>query len=202
MVKTLSMNEFFLCFVPLFVAVDAIGILPIFLSLTEGLESRRLRTVIVQSVITAALVAIVFLAFGPVLLSFLGITVPDFMISGGFLLLAISLSSLLSGEKSQRGVDVESLGSVPIGVPLITGPAVLTTCILLANTHGRIVTAAAAVSNIALAGIIFWFAKPITRLLGRTGTKTISKVTSLFLAAIAIMLMRRGIFEAIASAFR
>lgn len=194
------MSEFWLCFVPLFVAVDAIGVLPIFLSLTEGLESQRLRAVILQSVATASTIAIAFLVFGPVLLKFLGITVPDFMIAGGFLLLAISLSDLLTGEKKQREADAKSLGAVPIGIPLITGPAVLTTCILLANTHGKLITAIAVVLNIALAGIIFRFAEPITRRLGHTGTKTISKVASLLLAAIAVMLMRRGIFEAILSA--
>ncbi|RJX28723.1 MAG: MarC family protein [Desulfarculus sp.] len=196
------MNEFWLAFVPLFVAVDAIGVVPIFLSLTEGLETQRVRAVIVQSVITAASVAVAFLAFGPALLSFLGITVPDFMIAGGLLLLAISLSDLLTGEKKQREPDPESLGAVPIGIPLITGPAVLTTCILLANTYGKTITAGAAVINVALAGVLFWFAGPITRLLGRTGTKTISKVASLFLAAIAVMLVRRGIFEAIVAAGR
>lgn len=195
-------NEFWLCFVPLFVAVDAVGVLPIFLALTEGLEARRLRTVIAQSVVTAALVALAFLAFGPALLAFLGITIPDFMIAGGFLLLAISLGDLLAGATRLREADPESLGAVPIGVPLITGPAVLTTCILLANTHGGLITAAAAIANIALAGITFGFAKPITGLLGRNGTRAISKVASLIMAAIAVMLMRRGIFEAIAAAGR
>jgi multiple antibiotic resistance protein len=193
------MNEFLLCFVPLFVAVDAIGVLPIFISLTEGLDEVKFRSVLIQSVITASSVAIIFLVFGPSLLLFLGITVSDFMISGGSLLFIISLSDLLTGEKRQHDVDSESLGAVPIGIPLITGPAVLTTCILLANTHGKMITTAATLLNIAIAGVIFLFATPITNLLGRTGTKTISKFASLLLAAIAIMLMRKGIFEAIAS---
>lgn len=187
------MNEFWVCFVPLFVAVDAIGILPIFMTLTEGMDKARLRIVIVQSVITAAVVALVFLAFGPVLLSFLGITVPDFMIAGGILLLAISLSDLLTGEKRQRQTDPESLGAVPIGVPLITGPAVLTTCILLAGLHGKILTSVAALINIALAGIVFEFSKSITHALGRAGSRTVSKIASLLLAAIAVMLIRKGI---------
>jgi multiple antibiotic resistance protein len=191
------MNTFWLCFVPLFVAVDAFGVLPMFLSLTDGLDSKRLRTVIIQSVLTASSVAVVFILAGPVLLRFLGITVPDFMIAGGFLLLAISLNDLLTGEKRLRETDVSSLGAVPIGIPLITGPAVLTTCILLANTHGKPITAAAVMFNIALAGLIFGFAEPITRRLGRTGSKAISKVASMLLAAIAVMLMRKGVVAVI-----
>ncbi len=194
------MYEFWLCFIPLFVAVDAIGVLPIFLSLTEGLDPRRLRSVIRQSVVTASAAAIVFLAFGPSLLSFLSITVADFMIAGGILLLAISLVDLVTGEKRQRVADPDSLGAVPIGVPLITGPAVLATCILLATTHGKTVTAAAVLTNIVLAGAIFSFARPITRGLGRNGTRTLSKIASLLLAAIAVMLIRRGILGAVAQA--
>ncbi len=194
------MNDFWLCFVPLFVAVDAVGVVPIFVSLTEGLEATRLHAVIFQSVATASVIAVAFLVFGPALLAFLGITVPDFMIAGGILLLVISLNDLLTGEKRQRQADIESLGAVPLGIPLITGPAVLTTCILLANTHGKLITALAVVVNIAIAGIVFWFADPITRRFGRTGAKSVSKVASLFLAAIAVMWMRRGILEAIAAA--
>jgi len=89
---------------------------------------------------------------------------------------------------------------VPIGIPLITGPAVLTTCILLANTHGKTITAVAIMINIALAGLIFGFADPITKRIGRTGSKAVSKVASMLLAAIAVMLMRRGVFEMIAAA--
>jgi multiple antibiotic resistance protein len=193
------MNTFWLCFVPLFVAVDAVGVLPMFLSLTDGLDSKRLRTVIIQSVLTAATVAVVFVLAGPMLLRFMGITVPDFMLAGGLLLLAISLNTLL-GEKRVQEVDVSSMGAVPIGIPLITGPAVLTTCILLANTHGKIVTSTAVILNIAIAGLIFGFAGPITNRLGRTGSKAVSKVASMLLAAVAVMLMRRGLFEMISAA--
>ena len=190
------MKDFWLCFVPLFVAVDAVGVLPLFLSLTEGIDAVRLKKVVLQSVLTAMTVALVFLAFGPVLLRFLGITVSDFMIAGG--ILAIALSDLLSGEKKHRQMDRASLGAVPIGVPLITGPGVLTTCILLVSLHGRLLTSVAVIANIAIAGVVFAFSGAITRVIGRTGAKTLSKVASLLLAAIAVMLIRRGITDILA----
>jgi multiple antibiotic resistance protein len=189
--------NFWVCFVPLFVAVDAIGVLPMFITLTEGLPTARQRSVIIQSICTAAPVALIFLFGGPTVLLFLGITIPDFMIAGGILLLTISLSDLLTGEKRQRKIDPEGLGAVPIGIPLITGPAVLTTCILLATTHGQMITAGAVIANIGLAGIVFWFAEPLTRWLGKTGTRVVSKIASLLLVAIAVMLIRKGIFETI-----
>ncbi len=192
------MTKFWLCFVPLFVAVDAIGVLPLFVSLTEEMDKSRIRAVILQSISTACIVAVAFIWFGPALLRFLGITVADFMVAGGVLLLAISLSDLITGEKRQRQVEPDSLGAVPIGIPLITGPAVLTTCLLLTSMHGRWITTAAVVVNIAFVGLVFLAAGPITRVLGRTGTKTASKLASLLLAAIAVMLMRKGIMGILA----
>lgn len=189
------MKEFWLCFVPLFVAVDAIGVLPLFVSMTEGLPADRLRKVVAQSVVTAATVALAFLLFGPLLLRFMGITVADFMIAGGLLLLVIALNDLLSGGKRRRLLEQADLGAVPIGVPLITGPGVLTTCLLLVGLHGRTLTASAVVVNIALAGLIFAFSGRITRAIGLSGTRTVSKVASLLLAAIAVMLIRKGIAD-------
>jgi len=187
------MKTFWLCFVPLFVAVDAIGVLPVFMGLTENLSPSRKTGVLIQSLVTAMLVALVFLWLGPSLLRRVGISVSDFMVAGGLLLLVISLSDLLTGEKRQRMLDANTLGAVPIGVPLITGPAVLTTSVLLADTYGILLTGTAAVINIGIAILTFWFSKPIAVFLGEAGTKTLSKIASLFLASIAVMLIRKGV---------
>ena len=193
------MKNFLLCFVPFFIAVDAIGVLPIFIGLTTGLSSAHKKKIIIQSLITASAVSIIFLLAGPKLLELVGVSVSDFMVAGGILLLVISLSDLLTGEKRQRLIDAETVGAVPIGVPLISGPAVLTTSLLLVNEHGVILTTLALLANIVIIGIVFFMASPIERVLGLAGSKTISKVASLFLASIAVMLIRRGIFEIIAT---
>ncbi|OPY10263.1 MAG: hypothetical protein A4E66_01587 [Syntrophus sp. PtaB.Bin001] len=188
------MKSFWLCFVPLFVAVDAVGILPLFMSLTEGMDFRKFRRIIYQSIITAIAVALVFLVLGSALMNLLGITIADFMVAGGILLFVISLNDVLATEKAQQHtVDPDSLGAVPLGVPLISGPAVLTTSLLLNNQYGFIPTAAALVLNILLAGGVFSSSRIIYRFLGKTGAKTISKITSLLLAAIAVMIIRRGL---------
>jgi len=187
------MLEFWLCFVPLFVAVDAIGVLPMFLSLTEGFDAAKVRRIIAQSMITAIVVALLFLAIGKFVLHFLGITVADFMIAGGILLLTISVSDILSPEKRQRQVDPESVGAVPVGVPLIVGPAVLTTMIALAGQYGFLWTIAAAMINILIAGLVFRTSGSIIRVLGKAGARVISKLASLLLAAIAVMMIRKGI---------
>jgi len=193
------MNEFWLCFVQLFVAVDALGVLPVFIGLTEGLNPRQVRSIILQSIFTAALVAILFLLLGKALLDMLGISPPDFMIAGGSLLFVISMGNLVSDDKSRRKSDPDSVGAVPIGVPLITGPAVLTTCLLLSNQFGTELTLFATVLNIVIAGIVFRFAGPLTRFLGHAGTKTLSKIAHLLLATIGVMMIRKGIFALLAN---
>jgi len=187
------MRDFWLCFVPLFVAVDAIGVLPMFVNLTEGLPGDQTRRITTQSVVVAAIVGLAFLAIGQAVLALLGITVADFMVAGGSLLFVLSVRDLMSMEKVQRAVDTESLGAVPLGVPLIVGPAVLATTLLLTNEHGPALTALALMANIAIAGAMFLLAETIVGFLGRTGAKTVSKLASLLLAAIAVMMVRRGI---------
>lgn len=187
------MESFVLCFIPLFVAVDAVGVLPLFMNLTEGIEQNKIKKIIIQSMITALIVALAFIAVGTATLKLLGITVADFMIAGGTLLFVISIRDMLSVEKNRYAVDLESMGAVPIGVPLITGPAVLTTSMLLVNEHNLFITSLAIITNILIAGGVFFMAPFIERAIGKTGSKTISKITSLLLAAIGVMIIRRGI---------
>jgi multiple antibiotic resistance protein len=187
--------KFWLVFVPLFVAVDAIGVLPLFMSLTEGLSKVQIRKIIIQSALTAFAVSFLFLAIGQFVLKLLGITVPDFMVSGGILLFAIALSDMLRYDKRELLVDPESLGAVPLGIPLIVGPAFLTTTILLLNQYGLKATSVSIALNIALAAVIFFMSGIIHKLLGKAGSKTVSKLASLLLAAIAVMMVRKGIYS-------
>ena len=187
------MKSFWLCFVPLFVAVDAVGLLPLFINLTEDIEPQKIRRIILQSMITALIVALIFIAVGTAILRLLGVTVADFMVAGGTLLFVISIRDIFATDKRSYVADPEIIGAVPIGVPLITGPAVLTTSLLLINEHSLFVTAAAMCVNILIAGVVFYFAPFINRVLGKTGSKTVSKITSLLLAAIGVMIVRRGI---------
>jgi len=189
------MREFLLCFVPIFVAVDAFGVLPIYFNLTEGLNREEHKKIIFQSVLTAAVVSLTFLFVGERILRFIGITIPDFMVAGGLLLFGISVHDLLSVNKKPKHVDLESLGSVPIGVPLIVGPAVLTTILLLLGPHGYFYTVFALITNILIAGLVFLGSYRLNLILGKAGGRTVSKIASLILAAFAVMMIRRGIMK-------
>jgi multiple antibiotic resistance protein len=165
----------------------------VFLNLTEGIDTKELRKILLQSLITAMIVALVFIAIGEFVLRLLGISVADFMIAGGILLFGLSLSELLTLEKQRHNVDAEALGAVPIGVPLIVGPAVLTTTLLLLRQYGFLPTFVSLIGNICIAGVVLWFSPSLHRLLGKAGAKAVSKLASLLLAAIGVMMVRKGV---------
>ena len=165
------LNDIFLVFIPMFFTVDPIGILPVFASLTQGLSLKEKREIIFQSLLTASLVAVGFIFLGKIIFHFLGITMGDFMVAGG------------------------ELGAVPIGTPLIVGPAVLTISLMLVSVHGLAVTLIALFLNIAIVGIVFICSDHLMKFLGQAGSRALSKVMMLLLAAIGVMMVRRGIIE-------
>lgn len=190
-------QKLMLSFIPIFVAVDAIGVLPIFVSLTHGLKKKEKSRIILESVVTALCLAVGFIFLGKAVFSFLRITVGDFMIAGGLILLCIAIIDIVTPGKKRR-VPLKELGSVPIGTPLIVGPAVLTTSIIIIGEYGLYPTLISIFINVILAAVIFSFSGVLIKLLGESGSKALSKIMSLLLAAIAIMMMRKGIFQILA----
>ena len=192
--KQLSSLEIFLPFIPLFVAFDPLGILPIFVSLTSEMEPSERKRVIRQSTLTAFLVSIGFLGAGKSVFAVLGISVSDFKIAGGILLFIIAIVDLIFPEKT-RTFPKETMGVVPIGIPLIVGPAVLTLLLMVVNTYGYLSTLLCLGLNLLIVWIIFSQSQWVMRLMKEGGTKGVAKVSSLLLAAFAIMMIRMGIKE-------
>ncbi len=193
------MQSYALSFVSLFVAMDVIGTLPIFVSLTEGATVAERRKVVLQAVLTAGIVAVAFMFFGKWLFGVLGITISDFRVAGGLLLLVFAIQDLLFETGQRRQANV-ALGVVPIGIPLIVGPAVLTGVLVSTTQHGYLPTLAALAVNLVIAAAVFLLSGRILKVLGAGGAKGIGKVASLLLAAIAVMLIRSGIQQMILGA--
>ena len=187
------METFWRAFLPLFVAVDVFGAVPVFLSLMSGVPDRRRRKIVTQAVATALGISVVFLFAGKGLFNILGITADDFRIGGGLVLLVLAVTDLLFPERIRRGPGESTVGVVPLGTPLIIGPAALTTILILLDRHGASWTLASLLANLAVVWIVFAYAAIVSRFLGTAGLKALSKVISLFLAAIAIMMIRLGL---------
>lgn len=188
------LKNILLSFIPVFVAIDAVGVLPIFVSLTGGMEQQQKIKVIVQSMFTAVCLAVGFIFLGKGVFKVLGVTMGDFMVAGGAILFCLAITDIVNPVK-QRRIPSQELGVVPLGTPLIVGPAVLTTSMVIISQYGLIATLISILVNILLAGIIFGLSAVVMKVLGEAGSKALSKITSLLLAAIAIMLIRKGIVE-------
>ena len=186
-----------LTFIPLFVAVDVVAVVLVYLGIGVRLPEPARRRLILEATITAAAVGLGFLFAGDAILLFLGVTVGDFQIAGGLLLLVLSIHDLLHPDMP-LSLPGTRPGVVPLGIPMIAGPAVLTTLITLARTHGYALTVIAYVLNLVIVWAALRWASLVGRLLGEAGGRAITKVLSLVLAAIAVTFIRRGVMSALA----
>jgi multiple antibiotic resistance protein len=187
-------EKFLVSFVPLFVAIDAIGVVGIYISLTQNTSATFRSKLLNEATLTALGVSIVFLFFGKLIFKLLGISVNDFRIAGGLILLILAIMDILFSHLDQRRDPGEgNLGVVPIGIPLIMGPAALTTILISSESVGWKITLAALLLNLFIAWAVFRYAFGIVRLIGSSGTKAVAKVMALFLAAIAVMMIRSGV---------
>ncbi len=184
----------FLPFVPLFVAFDSLGILPIFVSLTSDMTRMERKRVVSQSIGTGFLAGIGFLVAGQSVFDLLGITVSDFKVAGGILLFIIAVIDLIFPERT-RTFPKETLGVVPIGIPLIVGPGVLTVLLISAQMYGYFSTVLCLILNLLIVWLLFSHSHVMMGLLKEGGTKGIGKIFALLLAAFAMTMIRAGIIE-------
>jgi multiple antibiotic resistance protein len=183
---------FVLSFIPIFVAIDVLGLVPIFLSLTSEMKPPEKKKLITDATLTALGVSLVFLFGGRMIFNFLGITENDFRVGGGIVLLVLAVIDLtVTGEKTRA--PQTSVGVVPIGIPLIIGPAVLTTLLIVVDTYGYLSAVIGLLANLFLVWLIFRKSDYIIRVMGEAGSKAFAKVAALFMAAIAIMMIRIGL---------
>lgn len=193
----MQLETFLLAFIPLFVAFDAIGIIPMYLGLTTEVDSSLKKKLVLNASLTAFLICIIFLLIGNAIFKFLGISVNDFRIAGGVILLVLSINDLLFYSSRIRDVKTEDIGIVPLGIPLIAGPAVLTTILISVNEYGHVYTIFSLVLNMLITYLALLKAEGIKKILRESGSKAFAKVASLFLAAIAVMMIRVGITESL-----
>jgi multiple antibiotic resistance protein len=181
-----------LTFLPLFIAIDALGALPFIISAGEGLGKKEQRKMANVAILTTTVVGLIFLFFGQFVLKLMGISVGSFAIGGGLILLSISIHHLLTGNI----VDIkkeEMVAVVPIGTPLLAGPATITTLLLLAASYPIYIVLLSFILNILIAWIIFMGGRYIAAFLGEGGLRAISRIFSLLLAAIAVNMIITGL---------
>lgn len=179
--------------IALFVIVDPIGNIPIFISLTKNLDENQRSRVFRSATLTGFFLLLVFAFTGQWILTFFGISVYSFMIAGGLLLLVIAIKLIIEGEWHEPAGSLENLSAVPIAVPLLVGPGAITTTIFSIQNFGLIITVLSVV-------IVFIFVRgmlrlidPIHRFLGKSGSSIIARIMALLIAAIAIQYITNGV---------
>ncbi len=185
-------QSFILTFVPLFIVIDAVGNLPFVISMSEGKSRRERRKMIHIATVTAAIVGLVFLFFGQFILKVMGIPVGSFAIAGGIILLVLSIKYMMTGQMMEV-IKEEMVAIVPIGTPLVVGPATITTLLLLASQFPLYIVLLSFSLNLLIIWIVFLSSNQIVRLLGQGGLKAVSRVFSLLLAAIAVSMIIQGL---------
>jgi multiple antibiotic resistance protein len=184
-------HEFLQAFIPLFVAIDVIGLTPLYLTLAEKVPLAQRHSIAYQAVFTAFAVGVGFMFLGQFIFSALGITVADFQIAGGLILFALATRDLSLG-KSRTTYPPGELGVVPLGLPLIAGPAMLATLLALVESLGVMVTLAALIANLGLVGVVLRFSDHLSRGVGLRALRALSRIVALLLATIAVHMIRRG----------
>ena len=188
-------SKFLQAFIPLFVAIDPIGLAAIFLAMSAGVPKPVKKRIATQAAWTGGGVALLFLLLGQTIFKALGITASDFQIAGGLILFIIAARDLMHSAAEEPVKLADDFGVVPLGMPLIAGPASITTLILLAQTLGVWVTLVALTVNLVLVVLAFAYSEILGRWIGSTGMRAISKIISLLLAAIAVSMIRQGLVK-------
>jgi multiple antibiotic resistance protein len=184
-------QKFLLAFIPVFVAIDPIGLVALFLGLgTSGSPENRKHQAFL-GILTGLCVSVGFIFLGKIIFGALGITVADFQVAGGLILLCLAIRELVGFGPHDRGGGDE-FGIVPLGMPLIAGPALLTALLILIDSVGLIYTVVSLLVNLALVAIALCNADRFARWMSKQGLRGVSKLIALLLAAIAISLIRRG----------
>lgn len=180
-------------FVTLFVIMDPVGTIPLFLSLTRGRSAKAVRRAAWQAVAVSFGVITVFAFFGQQILSYLGISLPALQGAGGLLLLLVALELLTGKEEAPTANSDVNVALVPLGTPLLAGPgAIVATMVFSQRVHDWPEFAAVALGVVGV-HVTLWltmrFSLPILRVIREGGVILITRIAGLLLSAIAVQLV-------------
>ena len=179
--------------IALFVVIDPIGNIPLFIAFTKKLEKAEHKTVSKTAILTAAALLLLFGMAGTQILQLFGITIFSFMIAGGTLLFIIAIELLTYGEWRFAGGVKEEVGVVPIAFPLLAGPGSITAVIISYQTSGFFITFSSIIIVMAITYVILRMVNPIYKILGNRGSMIVSRVFAVIIAAIAVEYIVKGI---------
>ena len=193
----------------LFVAVDPIALVPIFASLTQGLNKGDVKKIYIQATVVSFFILSLFYLFGTAVLDVMGISMSSFKIIGGLFLIAIAFQMVLEQRQTRRqntaevAMDDESIQSLaifPLAIPLIAGPGAMTTALLIAennesNPMQMLINFMPILFIIILVALAMWLSASLSKRVGPTIIIVVQKIFGILLGALAIVFVVTGIIE-------
>lgn len=192
-------------FVSLFAMCNPLTVVPIFLALSEKYTVEQRRAIAIKASIAAVIIFIITTWAGKAVLGLFGIDIPAFEVAGGLIILSMGLTMIHGSsdhpghndDDHQNALNQPNIAVVPLAIPIMAGPGVLTIIMINASQYNtildRVWISITAVILAVLVGISLYFAKYIFKLLGQSGIKVTSRIMGLILAAIAIDMLHSGL---------
>ncbi len=184
-------------FVTLFVIMDPVGNVPLFLGLTGGRSNKKRRSLAWQAVLVSLGVISLFAVLGQQILTFLGIGIPALQGAGGLLLTIVALELLTDKQDDPSEIDDVNVALVPLGTPLLAGPgAIVATIVFVQQADGSAQYLAIAAGILAVHLTVFlslFFSVAITRLIRESGIVLLTRIAGLLLSAIAVQLIANSV---------
>jgi multiple antibiotic resistance protein len=180
-------------FVTLFVIMDPVGTVPIFLSLTSGRSASTARRAAWQAVLVAFFVIVVFAVFGQGILDYLSISLPALQCAGGLLLLLVALELLTGNEEEPKAAAGTNVALVPLGTPLLAGPGAIVATMVFTRRVDAFSDFTAVAAGIIGVHVVLWlamrFSLPILKLIRESGVLLVTRIAGLLLSAIAVQMV-------------
>ncbi|MEM0226011.1 MAG: MarC family protein [Thermofilaceae archaeon] len=184
-------------FAMLFIVLDSVGNVPIFYALTSTLSEAERNRIFTKSIVIASIMLLTFALTGGAILDYYGVSMADFRIAGGLVLLLIALFGIF-GRIEAETLRSEQVAVVPMATPLLAGPGSLYTVIYLSRVYGTAPTLASIVLNTLAAYAILRASGLILEKAGKNTVLALSRIFSLLLAVLAVSIIRSGFAEALA----
>jgi multiple antibiotic resistance protein len=200
-------------FVTLWVVIDPIGTVPVFIAVTSAMTPRERRAIAFQASVISVAVLLFFLVFGQLLIDALGISLLSFQVAGGIVLFLFALTMIFGEPKPETdqrvaeadavlGKDRPSPAIFPLAVPSLASPGAMLAIVMLTDNNrfaigDQAITAAIMVSVLAVAYLLMLLADPIIRLIGNSGAAIISRVMGMVLASVAADAVLSSLLEII-----
>jgi len=197
------MSEIFIqTFFLYFIVIDPLGNTPLFLSITQNMDTNKKIKVALSGTIIASIILLFFALLGSSLLSYLNISYPAFTIGGGIILLIIAIEMLFDKRQQRKEEDInfnsENVAVFPLAIPLIAGPAAITSVIVSVSDIGTDFTnQTAGILSLALVlfltFIIFFIASKFSKLINKKIIGIISRVVAIILVGLSVQYILDGI---------